>query len=1644
VSKSKRVKTFQKILQLISKFSQALTKNHLQWLLRNFIVTCRRSFYILAALVISKTQPLARKAVSKPKRTKTFRKPLQLISNFSQPRTKNQLKWLLRSFIITNKRPTATKNGFVLPTAALLLIVMSLLISALLFRSLNRTNQVVGQREEKVIYNAASPAIDRAKAKLEYLFQEDKRRPGGLPSDPDLEDMLRNDGTRRSDGAVFPQADLDDNSSNGIQNPYVFPGEASPLNDETQLDINNDGLLDTAWSFQADTDGDGQITEEDPTVAYSILLKTQEGTVRRENLDDEKAAQLVVRNGPINIGDAGNANCNNLNLAPEAGWDSVNGATVRKTFQVTAFVVGKNKTAATLEMQQDRQATRGNKWGAWFRNDLEIFPGPEFRWNGAMHTEGNLIVGDSNSFRGYLISSPRSCLYSREASEITIAGNSNETTPPFLGQVLNGSLKMNVFGGSSRFNYIDNDRSIKEFTINTDSDSVSASGGTPEAISLDPVVLWTQQKRIDKSRNAEDDPYNSFVRDAAWKESAIVKKGRIFNSSQKPPYLDDTYRADNRYGPKATYNDSIGLNQDANGVNQNRVGDQIQQDSDPNFTKLTLNAPTDPNDTQTFGFDGYWERRARGQGFRTIVGQRLELGNTYGWRANDPLNPPDPAIAVPAPNNARRHELRQWRSLRDNLAAVQATAVYHYNPDGDVSTNDFDNNAYPVACLATTAHPGTPTTITNSTTFNNIGINGQQKINPDFFTGNGTNGWEFNPPGGTIGGVEVATQAEFANALRLGQPLRIALDNLAHFAGDAVSDANFAGNPNPFFGAFPPRQDTRDGNNANDAVPSVGPQVHPYPQLAMWGNYSDLRRVLKLLEQLENEDKGYADLSLADQTTLQTSSCTMGMLAYKMQLLRDYDYANADNRVNLNALDTALTNPALVVPANPTPDNYVAALLPTNPNLARLARFIHLKEQVKRDRQNGFDPSDPFTFNGNLLGCDITANAGGNNFFGAVAAGGTPNTADREKAIRIAQRLCPRVDPALANTVQPKFPSLYYLFPVANHDHSGTATVAGSTVNQPNAEPYINQTYIFNAAVTDDVNDQFIYKVIQDDNDNEIEDGAENGIGTTNGIGAIAIQPRDRRTEWRLPNTENMTNAVNRITDNTDNSNTPARISFLDKGMFNGREMMSVRVLDIDFELLRNNAVSGGETWFPYSGVIYAFREDGVREDASARPAATASVNCNTAAQITEPICRMNAVGANPQDPPVNGLNADGTFPLGSTGISPKPVDFYADPDRRPHGFRLRNGRDLRRNANPEQNSILNGLSFISDNPVYVVGDIIGGQPSFNLHNDANNPNTRIEEFENLLNDDWSDFYTRGTTGGADKLNPNFARVGDSWRPTEIIADAISILSSNFRDGSIAEGIRRQDVDGRSSYRNFNAPNDADLPWVREDGSASNDLAANLSPIKISRNGFPLYCINAAGNTFGNTANCLGNVGAQEKEYGRESVAPLANTGTVRTYRAFAIDKDLIQAADNTRINATIVSGIVPSRAQQSYGGLHNFPRFLETWSNNLFISGALMQLNFSTSATAPFDQDSWEPGAAASNNELIRYYGPPVRNWGYDVGLQYAPAGPVARRFVTLDNTRSEFYRELPVDDPYIKNLRCATNPNSGTKIDPTITDCP
>ncbi|OKH33360.1 hypothetical protein NIES2119_23460 [[Phormidium ambiguum] IAM M-71] len=1508
---------------------------------------------------------------------RAFRKLFKRTWNFLTTVSKSVVDWFLRTVLlmgVNKQRQINAKAGFVLPTVALLLVVVALVIASILFRTGSRTNQVINERNQQVIYNAATPAIDRAKAKLEYLFKRDDRLPNSTPSEAQLLSALLNDGQN----GISPLTD----------NPYKFP-------DEEQIPIA--GQTAPSWRYKTDVDGDGK----PETVAYSILLKTKDpldaptpSLTRESNNLTDKASKLIVRNGPITVQQAINPACERLNLAPESGWDLVGTGSLRKTFQVNAVVVSNkngNRTVSTLEFQQDRELARANKWGAWFRYDLHLYPTPPFKWNGAMHTEGSLYLGggDNESIQNYLISAPQSCLYNPASnSEITIGRIEDNNNILFAGQLFVGAIgtarsatpKVHIHGSPANENA----------TIPEAKDSLKDNGTSTDLaarFALNPIVLFTEDRSKPATGNPND-PNNNGIQYSKdkWKTDETLENTRVRANSETPPYVDDTYRADDRLGPKPRF-DLEGRDNDFSLDTTLKNGLPITSTSlnSDQRDQMTRNEPR-PNDIEkkSLGLDGYWERRARVEGLRILVGQRLELGNPNGWGftdlnnnnttlANEPneFDPLYPVYKSQLPNPTS-HLQQQRRSLRDNLAAVQATAIYHHTQG--------ENGYFPVACVATTAHPGTRTSIENSTNFSLASGNNPNRqyhqyngrpydLFSDFFTGKGTNGWEYN----------IAPRGEFQSG---GSLVRRALKNLSNFAGD-YENINRSG-------AFPPTQESN--------------RIHPDPYLAMWGNFSNLRRAIQ--DPATNPVDG--QMSIADQSYMHTAGCALGMLAYNINYFNQYNYAA--NQTDLNTLDTALaglsditdlnngeveftnTNNILIrrtgIPDKTIssrqwwPDVFTEAL--PSGDAQRIARLVAMKEQIARDRRFGFatspitptptafkyevafhdaDPAtsepdfkyagitydrstaadadtDPLTVRTLNLGCDVSNTPTGNNYFGF----GVPTDAATEKRfIRLAASLCP---------TQPKFPSLYYVFPTDNHNRS-----SGAGITQPNTEPYIAQT---TPIPTNGDFEQFPPSDIQ----------------------ALANQfrPKDRGT-WILPTGGSTSVPINPLSDTAfrikDTNNVDFWVPFVDKGIFDGREMLSSRVLDIDLNRLRQNNI-GGDAWFPRSGIIYAFREDAVREDAISRTDGGDYTNPGS------PIRNDVRNPDNPTDPRVK-----------ANGISPKPVDFYPDPDRRTYGFRLRNGQDIRREAdNPR------GITFVSDNLVAIQGN-------FNLHSQ--------EEFTQPLSNDFSNFYTRST------LNTNFATPGnDTWRAAEILTDAIYTLSNNFVDGSVEDGLRNN---GNNSYRGLGSP--GNQSWVREDGSATNEespltsiVATPIntgSPIKIFRDGNPRSCLD------GNVSYC-----APSRQQLQNPNADLSADSR----------RDQLNAAQSTEINAVFVSGTVPARKDQGNGGLNNFPRFLENWNNiDLKIRGSFIQLNFSTYATGPYDQDAFEPNQSANGDERAYHSRPPNRLWGYDVALQYAPAGPLSRRFITAETPRSEFYEEPRANDPYICNLRraIAGDPNQG-----------
>jgi hypothetical protein len=96
--------------------------------------------------------------------------------------------------------------------------------------------------------------------------------------------------------------------------------------------------------------------------------------------------------------------------------------------------------------------------------------------------------------------------------------------------------------------------------------------------------------------------------------------------------------------------------------------------------------------------------------------------------------------------------------------------------------------------------------------------------------------------------------------------------------------------------------------------------------------------------------------------------------------------------------------------------------------------------------------------------------------------------------------------------------------------------------------------------------------------------------------------------------------------------------------------------------------------------------------------------------------------------------------------------------------------------------------------------------------------------------------------------------------------------------------------------------------------------------------------------------------------------------------------------ANNTTVNAALLSGIVPSNGTHYSGGVENFPRFLENWSGDtLAYNGSMVVMFYSQIATAPWGGSD--------------VYSPPTRQWTFDLNFMDAtklpPGTPEVRAVV-------------------------------------------
>jgi hypothetical protein len=314
------------------------------------------------------------------------------------------MRSLLRVWIKINRQGRYSRAGFVLPTVTMVLLVVVLLTITIMLRSMDRAKMAQYRRVDEQVLQAATPALDRARAKIDDLLIPANN---GLPvATPPSDDELYR--ALNSDKYTFKGEEV-----LSIQIPPP-PNSTEPEN----------YFSHTAWRFPVDTNNDGT---DDSYVLYGIYFRLPKTATRARNATEARTPPMKsIQSGAKQCASAGSS----ADLIDGSGWSKQDGKLKKSFFVYTTTVPMTDAKVGTagftaLEYQQDRTRIPLSNNAVVYEDDLEVAPGPAFRLNGRIFTNSNLITtpGSSNAIRYYLVSSPNSCFYEIENSKIIVGGN---------------------------------------------------------------------------------------------------------------------------------------------------------------------------------------------------------------------------------------------------------------------------------------------------------------------------------------------------------------------------------------------------------------------------------------------------------------------------------------------------------------------------------------------------------------------------------------------------------------------------------------------------------------------------------------------------------------------------------------------------------------------------------------------------------------------------------------------------------------------------------------------------------------------------------------------------------------------------------------------------------------------------------------------------------------------------------------------------------------------------------------------------------------------------------------------------------------------------------------------------------------------
>ncbi|RCJ19329.1 hypothetical protein A6S26_26830 [Nostoc sp. ATCC 43529] len=383
----------------------------------------------------------------KNKLVKAIQKTFKLIGKNFLSAINKRIVWLLRTIFLTRRRRTSANAGFVLPTVAMVTLVVVLLTTAILFRSFERAKNASNVRVNEATMQAATPALERAKAKITALFT-DPTLPRSVPSNVTLYNTLTNKLPAYTFGDETP-----------ITVPYNI-NRNSTIEASSTMILEDKENIQTAWKFPADTDNNGKF---DSFILYGIYFRTppQSGTSQTR-----KRSPLDARTPPMLPAKAGGA-CDvagetSASLVGNSGWYKLPSGELKKSFFVYTATVPitsqasldttkyetyrGNKGFSALEMQQDRSQISITNNAVVYEDDLDITPGPRFRLNGRIFTNSNLFTARSDrDITLFQVSSRYSCYYERENGKIVVGGNIGVSGPISASTSNPGGTRVDLF-----------------------------------------------------------------------------------------------------------------------------------------------------------------------------------------------------------------------------------------------------------------------------------------------------------------------------------------------------------------------------------------------------------------------------------------------------------------------------------------------------------------------------------------------------------------------------------------------------------------------------------------------------------------------------------------------------------------------------------------------------------------------------------------------------------------------------------------------------------------------------------------------------------------------------------------------------------------------------------------------------------------------------------------------------------------------------------------------------------------------------------------------------------------------------------------------------------------------------------------------